>query len=209
VYFESSLKKSLNNNQDEAAQVDAFPWPSSACESSSVPPTTPFPADLPSPQRVRQTWNKYNLYNLARLRTPSLNSKTFFQQKWIAKSLTRGYHGEHIKEHQWERMFSRRLLSAVNMDPRYMARYDGSEQGAGRGSGLKGMTDKIKNPGNLNLPTPYMQMTFAPQERRLDIAIFRACFASSARQARQFVLHGAVTVNGKRVCAISCALLGP
>jgi predicted rRNA methylase YqxC with S4 and FtsJ domains len=36
-------------------------------------------------------------------------------------------------------------------------------------------------------------------ERRLDIAIFRALFASSARQARQFVLHGAVTVNGKKV----------
>ncbi|AEO66894.1 4f3e55db-0e7c-4c1a-83f1-6eb0f96bee3a [Thermothielavioides terrestris] len=148
--------------------------------------------------RLRQTWNKYNLFNIATLREPFLAPKTFFQQKWIAKSLTRGYHGEHIKEYQWERMFSRRLLSAVNMDPAYMARYNGSEQAAGRGSGLIGARS-IQNKGNLRGPTPYMQMTFAPMERRLDIAIFRALFASSARQARQFVVHGAVTVNGKKM----------
>lgn len=46
---------------------------------------------------------------------------------------------------------------------------------------------------------PYMQMTFAPMERRLDVSIFRALFASSARQARQFVVHGAVKVNGKKM----------
>ena len=46
---------------------------------------------------------------------------------------------------------------------------------------------------------PYMQMAFAPLERRLDTAIFRALFASSARQARQFVVHGAVKVNGKKM----------
>ncbi|KAL2142739.1 hypothetical protein VTI28DRAFT_756 [Corynascus sepedonium] len=153
--------------------------------------------------RVRQTWNKYNLFNLLRLRTPILQSKTLFQQKWVAKSLTRGYHGEHIKEYQWERMFSRRPLSAVNMDPAYMAKHDGSEQAAGRGSGRKvrlgSKYSGPKNQGNLDAPTPYMQMIFAPMERRLDIAIFRALFASSARQARQFVLHGFVTVNGKKM----------
>lgn len=141
-----------------------------------------------------------------RLRTPILQSKTLFQQKWVAKSLTRGYHGEHIKEYQWERMFSRRPLSAVNMDPAYMAKHDGSEQAAGRGSGRKvrlgSKYSGPKNQGNLDAPTPYMQMIFAPMERRLDIAIFRALFASSARQARQFVLHGFVTVNGKKVCLL-------
>ncbi|KAK3906279.1 hypothetical protein C8A05DRAFT_40881 [Staphylotrichum tortipilum] len=156
--------------------------------------------------RVRQTWNKYNLFNLWRLRTPPYLWRTFFQQKWTAKSLTRGYHGEHIKEHRWERMFSRRLLSAVNMDPVYMAQHDGSEQAAGRGSGLKTRPDPDnkhavgpRNNANMRLATPYMQMAYAPMERRLDIAIFRALFASSARQARQFVLHGAVTVNGRKM----------
>ncbi|KAL2120758.1 hypothetical protein VTJ04DRAFT_4785 [Mycothermus thermophilus] len=155
--------------------------------------------------KLRQTWNKYNLYNLARFKVPNfLTSKTYFQQKWYAKSTTRPYHGEHIREGQWERMFSRRLRSVVNMDPAYMARHDGSEQAAGRGSGLEvapgtNPSDIIRNRGNRDEPTPYMQMAFAAQERRLDIAVFRAMFASSARQARQFVLHGAVTVNGKRM----------
>lgn len=42
-------------------------------------------------------------------------------------------------------------------------------------------------------------MVYAPVERRLDTAIFRALFASSTRQARQFVVHGYVKVNGKKV----------
>jgi ribosomal protein S4 len=153
-------------------------------------------------QRIRQTWNKYNLFNLMRMRTPFLNPKTFFQQKWVGKSWTRGYHGEHIKEYQWERMFNRRTNAAVNMDPTYMANHDGSEQATGRGTGRRNAKGELIGPRNkANRPeqTPYMQMVFAPMERRLDIAIFRALFASSARQARQFVLHGAVTVNGKKV----------
>lgn len=100
-------------------------------------------------------------------------------------------------------MFTRRSLAAINMDPAYMARHDGSEQATGRGSGQKSRkgldVSDVRNKGNSTNPTPYMQMMFAPMERRLDIAIFRALFASSARQARQFVLHGAVTVNGKKV----------
>lgn len=161
--------------------------------------------------RVRQTWNKYNLYNLIKgLSVPPITHKTFFQQKWFAKSLTRGYHGEHIKERQWERMFSRRINAVVNMDPKYMALHDGSEQAAGRGSGLKldprrkyTRDEKYGPAAGNNLiddkRTPYMGMTFAPMERRLDIAVHRAMFASSARQARQFVVHGAVTVNGKKM----------
>ncbi|KAI0486069.1 alpha-L RNA-binding motif-containing protein [Xylaria cf. heliscus] len=152
--------------------------------------------------KLRQSWNKYNLYNLAKARDPRIaytENRTFFQQKWRAKSMLRTYHGEHIVERKWERMFSRRLLSVVNMDTKYMAKHDGSELAAGRGSGKD-----IKAPWNQRVQenpttTPYMQMTFAPMERRLDIAVFRAMFASSARQARQFCVHGAVKVNGKVV----------
>jgi small subunit ribosomal protein S4 len=36
-------------------------------------------------------------------------------------------------------------------------------------------------------------------EQRVDNVVFRAGFASSRNQARQFVRHGHVTVNGKRV----------
>ena len=148
---------------------------------------------------------------------------TFFQQKWAAKSKTRAYHGEHVPEKKWVRLFSRRLLSAVDMPPEYLAANDGSEQAAGRGSGRSDNTvtaeSYSKAPvhapprsapsrfGDVNKTlsesfskmTPYMQMTFAPLERRLDTAVFRALFASSVRQARQFIIHGAVKVNGKKV----------
>ncbi len=36
-------------------------------------------------------------------------------------------------------------------------------------------------------------------ERRLDNVVYRLGFAASRRQARQFVLHGHILVNGKRV----------
>lgn len=151
------------------------------------------------------TWNKYNLYNLSRMKGPDNSfSGTFFQQKWAAKAATRAYHGEQIREKQWERMFNRKLNAVVPMDHRYLGEYDGSELAAGRGSGLEQKPpeyplDPDKALKSRTRQTPYMNMTYAPTERRLDVAIFRALFASSARQARQFVTHGKVKVNGKKV----------
>ena len=84
------------------------------------------------------------------------------------------------------------------MDHRYLAEHDGSELAAGRGSGREKPleSDKVKSGKN---KIPFMHMTFAPMERRLDMAVWRALFASSARQARQFVIHGRVKVNGQKV----------
>ncbi|KAJ3488213.1 hypothetical protein NLG97_g6242 [Lecanicillium saksenae] len=175
--------------------------------------------------KLRQSWNKYNMFNIYRnaCRDPMIKgTPTFFQQKWAAKSRARAYHGEHIPEKKWVRLFSPRLMSAVEMPPEYLAAHDGSEQAAGRGSGLDNSdidagkysrlapptaplrSMSIRTPNELiakplQSMTPYMQMTFAPLERRLDTAIFRAMFATSVRQARQFVLHGAVKVNGKKL----------
>ena len=69
----------------------------------------------------------------------------------------------------------------------------------GRGSGLDAEPGKRRSKNKI----PYMNMVYAPTERRLDTAIFRALFASSTRQARQFVVHGFVKVNGKKVRLIS------
>ena len=86
------------------------------------------------------------------------------------------------------------------MDHEYLAHNDGSEQALGRGSGLEAL-----NPWQVKpvIATPYMNMVYAPLERRLDTAIFRALFASSTWQARQFVIHGYVKVNGKKVISRS------
>ncbi|KAH0538808.1 hypothetical protein FGG08_004640 [Glutinoglossum americanum] len=149
--------------------------------------------------KIRQSWNKYNLYNLSRLRRQDVKTRTFFQQKWTAKATTRAYHGEQIREKQWQRMFRPRLASVVPMDHRYLAHFDGSEQALGRGSGLDVDHSASGDTARKVQKTPYMTMVYAPMERRLDTAIFRALFASSARQARQFVVHGFVRVNGKKM----------
>ncbi|KAF1992537.1 alpha-L RNA-binding motif-containing protein [Aulographum hederae CBS 113979] len=141
--------------------------------------------------KIRSTWNKINLYNLSRMTGSHLGDRTFFQQKWSAKSATRAYHGEHIREKTWERMFRKQIPSVVSMSHLDLAQDDGTENSAGRGAGKDNM------PRDHTTRTPYMSMTYYPIERRLDSAIWRALFASSARQARQFVVHGAVKVNGK------------
>ncbi|KAF2713358.1 alpha-L RNA-binding motif-containing protein [Pleomassaria siparia CBS 279.74] len=144
--------------------------------------------------RVRQDWSRWSLYSIAKVAQPSTANRTFFQQKWTAKAVTRAYHGEHIREKQWKHTFRRNLPAVVPMDHKYLARYNGSEQASGRGSGA----DTVDKP-RIPPMTPYMQMTYFPLERRLDSAIFRSLFASSVRQARQFVVHGQVKVNGKKI----------
>ena len=146
------------------------------------------------------TMNKYNLYNISR-QPRTITRGTYFQQKWFAKAATRAYHGEQIREKQWQRMFTSRIKSVIPMNHRYLAQFDGSEQAAGRGSGLDAPDnlDARARQARTPKPIPFMGMTYAPVERRLDTAIFRSLFASSARQARQFVIHGSVKVNGKKV----------
>lgn len=49
---------------------------------------------------------------------------------------------------------------------------------------------------------------YAPIERRLDVAMFRSFFASSPKQAREFVARGHVKVNGQRV-STDCHFFAP
>ncbi|RKF73732.1 putative 30s ribosomal subunit s4 [Golovinomyces cichoracearum] len=151
--------------------------------------------------KIRSSWNKYNLYNLSRFKLPNSAYMTYFQQKWSAKSLTRAYHGDKIiREKQWQRMFSPNMNAVIPMDHKYLAEYDGSELAEGRGSGKD--IDPSLQKGSVpvaNKKIPYMNMTFAPLERRLDMAIFRSLFASSHKQARQMVVHGHVKVNGQKM----------
>jgi small subunit ribosomal protein S4 len=51
----------------------------------------------------------------------------------------------------------------------------------------------------LHMPGITGENLFVLLERRLDNVVYRLRFASSRSQARQIVLHGHVTVNGKRV----------
>jgi len=46
---------------------------------------------------------------------------------------------------------------------------------------------------------PISSLMFAELERRLDVVVFRCCFASSIHSARQLVVHGKVKLNGLKV----------
>lgn len=91
------------------------------------------------------------------------------------------------------------MQAVVPMDHRYLAENDGSELASGRGSGRETQPKPGEKKDDRRVQIPYMNMVYAPIERRLDMAVWRALFASSARQARQFVIHGNVKVNGQKV----------
>ncbi|CCE86451.1 Piso0_004941 [Millerozyma farinosa CBS 7064] len=120
--------------------------------------------------RVRASMNKYNLFNLYKKPAINYQGKTLYQQKWLAKAETRAYHGEHLTESRWKELFKPNLESVAQLD-----------------ASLKGV----------DVPeTPLPLQTYAALEKRLEFALFRAMFASSIRQARQFILSGDVKVNG-------------
>ncbi|EGV60630.1 alpha-L RNA-binding motif-containing protein [Yamadazyma tenuis ATCC 10573] len=120
--------------------------------------------------RVRSSMNKYNLFNLYKKPALTSRAKTLFQQKWTSKAETRAYHGEHLTESRWKTIFDPNLQSVAQLD-----------------ASLKGLGVK---------PTPMALQTYAVLEKRLEFAVFRSMFASSIRQARQFILGGHVQVNG-------------
>lgn len=93
-------------------------------------------------------------------------------------------------------MFRPSSNAVVPMNYEELAANDGEIHSMGRGSGFELAPDKTLK---LIPRIPYANMVYTPVERRLDTAIFRALFASSTRQARQFVTHGYVKVNGKKV----------
>ena len=46
---------------------------------------------------------------------------------------------------------------------------------------------------------PVGSLMFTEVERRLDVFVFRCCFAHSVYEARRLVIHGYVKLNGKKV----------
>lgn len=115
--------------------------------------------------------NRFNLFNLQRKVPLNYAGKTLYQQKWAAKSETRAYHGEHLKEKRFKKViFEPELKTYSQLD-----------------ASLK--SQEVA-------PTPITLQTYATLEKRLEFALFRSMFASSVRQARQFIMGGYVKVNG-------------
>ncbi|MBW0494015.1 hypothetical protein O181_033730 [Austropuccinia psidii MF-1] len=141
----------------------------------------------------RMSWHPQNLFNLyQRTYGPesketnfSRSSKSVFWQRWKSKAVTRGYHGDWIQEKKFKRHY------------------------------LPTSLPHLSKSSNLQLPysaghakVPLAALMYQEIERRLDVAIFRSCFADSIYEARRMVVHGAVKLNGVR-CKAAWTRLHP
>ncbi|RAL59708.1 hypothetical protein DID88_000340 [Monilinia fructigena] len=129
--------------------------------------------------KIRQTWNKINLYNLSRFK-PRAENGTFFQQKWKAKSASRAYHGEQIREGQWTRMFRPRARAVIPMDHR--ALFASSTRQARQ----LWCTEKVKVNGK---KMPYPGYLLNPGDM-FQVDIERVLFATGAPKTKDQIKSG-------------------
>lgn len=108
-----------------------------------------------------------------------------FQQRWKAKQLVRGYHGDWIQEGKFKKEFLPESLPPII-----------ASRTRSTGSGSGGAALKASSAGET---VPLASLMFAEVEKRLDTVVFRCCFADSVYRARMMVVHGKVRVNGTKV----------
>ena len=122
--------------------------------------------------------------------------ETLFQQRWKAKQAIRGYHGDYIPEKIFKRWYLPDNIPDVR--PRKAIMGDDKnalEEYAGRKKREKEYEEDEQKRGM----APVGSLVLAEVERRIDVVVFRSCFAHSVYEARRLVIHGNVLLNGKRV----------
>lgn len=156
---------------------------------------------------IQQTWDPKNLYLLWRHansdRVTFTAAKTsLFQQRWKSKALVRAYHGDFIPEKVFKRWYLPSTLPDVR--PRRVVYGDDTaalEQFAQRDDQLAKEKKRQMEIDKKGL-APVGSLMFAEVERRIDVFIFRCCFAHSVYEARRMVIHGNVLLNGRKVCPL-------
>ncbi|OCF36424.1 nam9 protein [Kwoniella heveanensis CBS 569] len=165
----------------------------------------------------RMSWAPENLFNLwqrtasespiKRTHDFTRTNSTPYQLRFTAKRLIRGYHGDHIGYTKFSRWYMPEKLPAI---------HESSASGSGSGSGSSGLEinkwvegreraggrsgdEKRSKRKEKDSKAPIGTMLFADVERRLDVLIFRACFAQSVWEARRYVVQGHVKLNGQQV----------
>ncbi|KAM6494878.1 hypothetical protein JOM56_009501 [Amanita muscaria] len=153
----------------------------------------------------RMSWSPRNLYNLwTRTIGPKAleinfkqTSKTLFQQRWRSKAVVRAYHGDYINE----KIFKRWYLPETLPDVRPRKRFG---KGTGDQAALEEFARRRQKEKDFELEeeergnAPVASLMFSEVERRIDVFIFRCCFAHSVYEARRLVIHGDVLLNGKK-----------
>ncbi|KAF7795457.1 hypothetical protein EIP86_006618 [Pleurotus ostreatoroseus] len=156
---------------------------------------------------VTQSWSPKNLYNLWRRSNqdgdmyldarfdhlPTL--KPLFQQRWKSKTLTRAYHGDHINEKIFRRWYVPKTLPDVSPKSTKSLSSIGLKQWARKDDVAQQERKRLEEEQKKGV-APVGSLMYTEVERRLDVLIFRACFAPSVYEARRMVVHGDVLLNG-------------
>ncbi|KAG8938894.1 mitochondrial 37S ribosomal protein nam9, partial [Tulasnella sp. 419] len=164
-----------------------------------------IPSALP-----RMSWNPNNLFNLwqrsvgphSQNKVPK-NATTFknypgtlFKSRWQSKKLVRAYHCDYIPE----KKFVRWWLPDRLPDP-MERKHAGSKEDATKEARTRAAVAWARPQRNApklqeSELAPISSLMFSELERRIDVVVFRSCFAPSIHAARQMVVHGWVTLNG-------------
>ncbi|KAH9816576.1 hypothetical protein DFH28DRAFT_208338 [Melampsora americana] len=136
---------------------------------------------------MKQSWHPQNLFNLfQRTYGPesketnfTRTSKTVYWQRCKSRAVTRAYHGDWIQEKKFKRHYLPASLPKLSIQPH----------------------PKANNSNPQESKVPLAAMMYTEVERRLDVVLFRSCFADSIYEARRMVLHDAVKLNGVRCIA--------
>lgn len=109
----------------------------------------------------------------------------------------RAYHGDYINE----KIFKRWYLPATLPDVRPRTAVGDTlvlDDFAGRNEQLERAIRRKEEENKKGL-APVGSLMMAELERRIDIFMFRCCFAHSVYEARRLVIHGHVLLNGTKV----------
>jgi len=130
---------------------------------------------------------------------------TLFQQRWRSKQVIRAYHGDFINEKAFKRWYLPSLIPNVR-PKRPLALSDDIGKFAGNAKTLDAQDKARRDDEDAALAkeraeytTPVGSLMLIEVERRIDVLIFRSCMAQSVYDARRYVVHGYVTLNGKKV----------
>jgi len=145
-----------------------------------------------APERARQPYAESRMVTFRQTRS------TLFQQRWKSKSLVRGYHGDHINE----KVFKRWYLPSILPDVRPKQAVFGDDRNQlemfARRAHAEKERKRLQEEEEKGM-APVASLMFSEVERRIDVFLFRCCFAHSVYEARRLVIHGDVLLNGKKV----------
>jgi ribosomal protein S4 len=124
-------------------------------------------------------------------------NSTLFQQRWKSKAVVRAYHGDFINEKIFKRWYLPETLPDVRPRRKVLLGDDKAslEEFALRRNKEQDFALEEEKKGM----APVGSLMVSEVERRIDVFIFRCCFAHSVYEARRLVIHGDVLLNGKKV----------